>query len=177
MLEKTTIARPYAQAVFELAQDAGTTAEWSTALDRLQQIIADAQMRLLLHNPKVSRQQLQDLVIDIGANSFFPQARNFIKVLVSAGRLQYVAQIAWLFEAKRADAEGRVDVEVSSAYELDQAQRDSIAKGMSARLGKKVSISASVDQSLIGGAIIRAGDSVIDASLRGRLTELGNNLI
>lgn len=177
MLEKTTIARPYAQAVFELAQDSGKTAEWSTALDLLQRIVSDAQMRLLLNNPKVSHQQLQDLVIDIGADSFFPLAKNFIKVLVSARRLQYAAQIAQLFEAKRADAEGRVDVEVSSAYALDQAQQDNIARGMSARLGKKVSISVIVDESLIGGAVIRAGDSVIDASLRGRLRELSNDLI
>ena len=177
MLEKTTIARPYAQAVFELAEDSGKTAEWSTALDLLQRIVADAQMRLLLNNPKVSHQQLQDLVIDIGAGSFFPLAKNFIKVLVSADRLQYATQIAQLFEAKRADAEGRVDVEVSSAYELDQVQQDDIARGMSARLGTKVSISVIVDESLIGGAVIRAGDSVIDASLRGRLRELSNDLI
>ncbi|MFT5132099.1 MAG: F-type H+-transporting ATPase subunit delta [Gammaproteobacteria bacterium] len=177
MQEKTTIARPYAQAVFELARDSGNTAEWSLALDLLNRIVSDAQMRLLLNNPKVSHQQLQDLVIDIGSERFFPYAKNFIKVLVSAGRLQYAPQIAQLFEAKRADAEGRVEVEVRSAYELNQAQQDSIAKSMSVRLGKKVSISASVDESLIGGAVIRAGDSVIDASVRGRLTELSNELI
>jgi len=177
MLEKTTIARPYAQAVFELADDSGNTAEWSTALELLNRIVSDAQMRLLLNNPNVSHNQLQDLVIEIGNDSFFQQAKNFIKVLVSAGRLQYAPQIAELFEAKRADAEGRVDIKVSSAYELDQSQQDSIAKGMAARLGKKVSVSATVDESLIGGAVIRAGDSVIDASLRGRLTELSNDLI
>ena len=104
------------------------------------------------------------------------QARNFVKILVAASRLQYASQIADLFESMRAQAEGTVDVEVSAAYELDQSQQDAIANGISARLGKKVSISANVDESLIGGAIIRAGDSVIDASLRGRLNKLSNDL-
>ena len=177
MLEKTTIARPYAQAVFELAQESANTVEWSAALELLNRIVSDTQLQLLLNNPKVSHQQLQDLVIEIAATGFSQQAKNFIKVLVSASRLQYAPQIAQMFETMRADAEGTVEVEVSSAYELDQAQQDAIAKGMSARLGKKVNISTTVDGSLIGGAVIRAGDSVIDASLRGRLTELGNDLI
>lgn len=177
MLEKATIARPYAQAVFELARESDNASEWSGALALLSRIVSDKQMQLLTNNPKVSHQQLQDLVIEIAADSLSKQARNFVKVLVSAGRLQYAPQVASLFEAMKADAEGTVDVEVISAYELDQGQQDSIAKGISARLGKKVSISAMVDETLIGGAIIRAGDSVIDASLRGRLTKLGSDLI
>ncbi len=177
MLEKTTIARPYAQAVFELAQESGTVAEWSSTLDLLKRIVADPQMRVLFNNPKVSDQQLQDLVIGIAGEALSAHARNFVKILVAASRLQYAKQVAELFEGMRAEAEGTVDVEVSAAYELDQAQQDTIAKGISERLGKKVSISANIDESLIGGAIIRAGDSVIDASIRGRLTKLGNDLI
>jgi F-type H+-transporting ATPase subunit delta len=177
MLEKTTIARPYAQAVFELSQDSANTAEWSGVLELLNRIVSDAQMRLLLNNPKVSHEQLQDLVIGIAGDSFSQQAKNFVKVLVSASRLQYATQIAELFEAMLADAEGTIDVKVSSAYELDQAQQDNIAKGISGRLGKKVKITVTIDESLIGGAVIRAGDSVVDASVRGRLSELSNQLI
>lgn len=176
MLEKTTIARPYAQAVFELAQESGAVAEWSSALDLLKRIVADPQMRVLFNNPKVKDQQLQDLVIEIAGDELSPQARNFVKILVAASRLQYAKQIAELFDSMRAEAEGTVDVEVSAAFELDQAQQDAIAKGISSRLGKQVSINVSIDESLIGGAIIRAGDSVIDASVRGRLTKLGNDL-
>ena len=176
MLEKTTIARPYAQAVFELAEESGAIEQWSSQLDLLRRIVSDSQMRVLFNNPKVSDQQLQDLVIDIAGDVLSEQARNFVKILVAASRLQYASQIAELFEAMRAKAEGTVDVEVSAAYELDQSQQEAIANGISARLGKKVSISASVDESLIGGAIIRAGDSVIDASLRGRLNKLGSDL-
>ncbi len=176
MLEKTTIARPYAQAVFELAQESSGNAEWSAVLDLLKRIIADEQMRLLLNNPKVSHKQLQELVIEVGGDSFSQQAKNFVKVLVNAGRLQYAPQISLLFEAMRAEAEGTIEVQVSAAYELEAAQQETIAKRMSARLGKQVKITTTVDETLIGGAVIRAGDSVIDASLRGRLAELSNQL-
>jgi len=176
MLEKTTIARPYAQAVFELAQESAGSADWSAALNLLKRIVADEQMHLLLNNPGVSHTQLQELVIEVGGDGFTQQAKNFIKVLVSAGRLQYAPQISQLFEAMRAEAEGTIEVQVSAAYELDAAQQDTIAKQISLRLGKQVKISATVDNTLIGGAVIRAGDSVIDASLSGRLAELSNQL-
>ena len=177
MLEKTTIARPYAQAVFELAEETSSIGEWSDALSLLGKITGDEQMRLLVNNPKVSHEQLQDLVIGIGGDAFSQAFRNFVKVLVSASRLQYAPQVAELFAAMRDDAEGTIDVEVSAAFELDQTQQDNIARGISERLGKKVKISSKIDESLIGGAVIRAGDSVIDASLRGRLNELANDLI
>ena len=177
MQEKTTIARPYAQAVFELAQESANIEEWSSVLALLDQIVSDSQMRQLFNNPKVSHEQLQALVIEIGADALSAQAQNFVKILVTASRLQYAPQIAQLFAAMRADAEGTIDVEVIAAYEMDDAQQNSIAERISARLGKKVKISSTVDQSLIGGAVIRAGDSVIDASVRGRLTELGNDLV
>ena len=102
--------------------------------------------------------------------------RNLVKVLVQADRLQYTAVIKDQYEQMRADAEGKVEVEVVTAYPLDGQQQDSIAGITSGRLGKQVNIKASVDGALIGGAIIRAGDSIIDASLRGRLTELRNEL-
>jgi len=176
MLEKTTIARPYAQAVFELARDSAGNAEWSAALDLLKRIVADAQLSLLFNNPKVSHTQLQELVIEVGGDSFSQQAKNFVKVLVNAGRLQYAPQISRLFESMRAEVEDTIEVQVSTAYELDQVQQDTIAKRISARLGKQVKIAATIDKTLIGGAVIRAGDSVIDASLRGRLAELSNQL-
>jgi len=176
MSEKTTIARPYAQAVFELSREDGSSARWSASLALLNKIVADDQMQKLLGNPKIDREQLQEIVISIGGDELLPQCRNFVKVLLEARRLQFMPQILQLFEAMRAEAEGTVDVEVRAAYELDQAQKDSIAKGVAARLGRKVNINAIVDESLIGGALIRANDSVIDASMRGRLTELANEL-
>ena len=177
MLENSTIARPYATAVFELAQETGQVEEWSAMLGLLGVLTSDKDMRQLITNPKVSRQQLQDLVFDVCGAGLSDLGRNLVKLLVGAGRLQYTANIKDQYERMRAAAEGKVDVEVVTAYTLDEQQQDSIAGIMAGRLGKQVNIVTSVDESLIGGAIIRAGDSVIDASLRGRLTELRNDLV
>ena len=177
MLENSTIARPYATAVFELAQETGQVEEWSAMLGILGLISSDKDMRLLITNPKVSRQQLQDLVLDVCGAGLSELGRNLAKLLVQANRMQYAYDIKEQYEQMRAAAEGKVDVEVVTAYTLDRHQQDSIAEIIAGRLGKQVNIVTSVDESLIGGAIIRAGDSVIDASLRGRLTELRNELV
>ena len=177
MLENSTIARPYATAVFELAQETGQVEEWSAMLGLLGVLTSDKDMRQLITNPRVSRQQLQDLVFDVCGAGLSDLGRNLVKLLVGAGRLQYTANIKDQYEQMRAAAEGKVDVEVVTAYTLDEQQQDSIAEIMAGRLSKQVNIVTSVDESLIGGAIIRAGDSVIDASLRGRLTELRNELV
>ena len=176
MLETSTIARPYATAVFELAQETGQVEEWSAMLGLLGVLTSDKDMRQLITNPRVSRQQLQDLVFDVCGAGLSDLGRNLVKLLVGAGRLQYTANIKDQYEQMRAAAEGKVDVEVVTAYTLDEQQQGSIAEIMAGRLSKQVNIVTSVDESLIGGAIIRAGDSVIDASLRGRLTELRNEL-
>ncbi len=176
MSEKTTIARPYAQAVFELASDGGNTGEWSDALALLSQVVTNEDMQGLLNNPKVSAEQLFDIVMSIAGENLSGQSQNFVRVLIDAGRLGYAPQIVELFESLRAEAEGTVDVEVRSAYQLEQGQQDKIAEAIAARLGRKVKISATVDNSLIGGAVIRANDAVIDASIRGRLNELANDL-
>ncbi len=177
MLENTTIARPYATAVFELAQETGQVEEWSAMLGLLSLVVSDTTLRGLITNPKVSRRQLQELVMDVCGAELSDQGRNFVKTLVQAERLQYAAYVQDLYEQMRAEAEGKVEVEVVTAYTLDEQQQDSIATTMSGRLGKQVTVKTSVDEALIGGAVIRAGDSIIDASLRGRLSELRNELV
>ena len=101
MSEKTTIARPYAQAVFELARDNGNSSEWSATLDLLSRIVADGQMQLLLSNPKISDAQLFDIVSAIAGDNLPQQSRNFVKILLAANRMQYAPQIRQLFEALR----------------------------------------------------------------------------
>ena len=177
MIDNVTIARPYANAVFEHAQDEGNFEQWSSLLKVLSLIVQDSQMRLILSSPKISHTQLLDLVTSMIGNQISHSCLNFIKVLVAANRLQYVSNIFELFEKRRAEAEGRMEVEVSTAYELEKDQINKISDAMGKRLGKKINISSTVDRSLIGGMIIRAGDSVINASIRGRLTELQNSLI
>ena len=151
--------------------------EWSATLELLGMLAADSAMRQLMTNPKVSRDQLRDLVFDVCGDGLDGPGRNLARLLVQGDRLQYAQNIKTQYEQMRAAAEGKVDVEVVTPYSLDEQQQAGIAESISERLGKRVNISTSVDESLIGGAVIRAGDSIIDASLRGRLTELGNELI
>ena len=176
MLENSTIARPYATAVFELAQETGRVQEWSATLELLGMLAADSAMRQLMTNPKVSRDQLRDLVFDVCGDGLDGPGRNLARLLVQGDRLQYAQNIKTQYEQMRAAADGKVDVEVVTPYSLDEQQQAGIAESISERLGKQVNIKTSVDEALIGGAVIRAGDSIIDASLRGRLIELRNEL-
>lgn len=177
MQDNITIARPYARAVFELAQEEGNLEQWTMMLKTLAVVVQDDDMRRVISSPRVSHDQVLNLAGDVLGNTLFDNGRNFIKVLIHSNRLRLVPYISDLFDKRRADAEGRIDINVTSAYEINQDQSAMISAAMGRRLGKKVSVFATVDQSLIGGVIIRAGDSVIDASLRGRLTELHNSLV
>jgi len=172
--EKATIARPYARAAFEQAREEGKLKDWSAMLRLLAGIGSDPLVRAVLKNPKVSTEQVQGLVADVGGKALSESGRNFAKVLVAAGRLDVAPEVHVQFERMRARQEGTADVRVVTAYELDEAQQKQIAGIMKKRLGKEIAVSAEVDKSIIGGVIIRAGDSVIDASLRGRLRQLGN---
>ena len=172
MQENITSARPYARAVFEQASADGELILWSTMLHFLGRIVADPLMRVLTKNPKISHEQLTGIVLDICGGHVHEKGRNFVRILVESGRLSVAKQISILYEELKAEAEGIAGVEVISAYPLEDKQRELIKQVMTKRLCKKIVVTTHVDQSLIGGAIIRAGDSVIDASLRGRLQQL-----
>jgi F-type H+-transporting ATPase subunit delta len=177
MQDNTTIARPYARAIFELAQEENTLQEWSDLLKLLSEIVIDPDMRKVISSPRVSSEQLLQIISEVMDNRLDSLGQNFIKVLIDANRLRLVPFISDLFEKRRAEAEGRVDIKVLTAYELEAQQSTQLSDVMGKRLGKKVNISATIDESLIGGIIIRAGDTVIDSSLRGRLNTLRNQLI
>lgn len=176
MRHNAAIARPYARAAFAQAQQEGRPAQWTAMLETLSLIASDRMMRLLLHDPRLNRQRLLRLVLDICGDGLSPTETNFIRILIDAGRLSNAAKIFELFEERRADAEGVVEISVITAYPLADEQKQRIAAAMAEKLGKQVSMVSEVDRSLIGGAVIRAGDSVIDASIRGRLRELNNML-
>ena len=174
MQEKATIARPYARAAFEQAREEGRLKDWSAMLELLAAVASDSLMRSVIRNPKVSPEQLHAVVTDVCGKTLSESGRNFVKVLVNAGRLDVAPEIHEQFEQKRARVEGISDVRVITAYELEEAQTKRVAEAMKKRLGRDIELSAEVDKSIIGGVIIRAGDSVIDASLRGRLRQLAN---
>ena len=176
MKENLTAARPYAEAVFELAREEGNLGSWSEMLKLISTVVADRQMPMILENPKLDTAFQTGFILDICGDNLSEEGRNFIKVLAEARRLPLAPAISKLFEQHRLEEEGVVEVEVISAYPLDDQERNRISGTMEKHFGKKISISTRIDKSLIGGSIIRAGDKVIDASVKGSLNRLGGQL-
>lgn len=177
MEDVSALARPYGLAAFKQAREEGKIEEWSNMLELLTLIMRDATMRGLIANPKVNNQQLAALIIDVAGDGLSQTGGNLVRIMAENERLVEMAGVAAVFEEERDRTEGRSHVDVTSAFELSDAQQRSIADSMSKRLGTEVDVSVTVDKSLIGGVVIRAGDTVIDASLRGRLNQLGQSLM
>ena len=175
MQEHGEIARPYAVAAFKQAREEGSLPAWAEMLATLETVVRDPLMSGLIANPKVDVDQVVELILDV-APDLSETGRNFVKVLGAYRRLALIPGIRALFDAERARQEGRSDVVVTSAYELSDTERDAIAGVVGKKLGTEVTLNVEVDESLIGGVVIRAGDMVIDASLRGRLAQLGQAL-
>ncbi len=173
----STLARPYASAAFKQAQEEGRLSDWSEMLAQLSVIVKDPTVTGLIANPNVNNAELGAMVTDVAGDALKDTGKNFARVLAENGRLDLTEEIAIQFEAMRAEQEGRSQVHVQSAFALDDKQRQEITKSMSKRLGRDVELSVEVDETLIGGAIIRAGDLVIDGSLRGRLRALVQQLV
>lgn len=176
MQEKLTIARPYAAAAFSYAVEHGEVEAWSGLLQTLATAVADPLLATYIGHPKVSNADLLGLVADLFGTTLTPAGRNFIAALIDAERLELAPEVAQLFERSRSQAAGQVKVEVISAFPLSEAERTKLDAAMRGRLGKDCKIEAAVDPALIGGAVVKVGDSVIDLSLRGRLTALAQQV-
>ena len=176
MAETGELARPYAVAAFRQAEEEGRLAEWAEMLELLAAVARDPTMSGLIANPRVDRARLVELFIDVGGDRLSDTGRNFVKVVGQYGRFALLPDISQRFAEERAAREGRNHVYVTSAFDLSEAQRADIAASMEKRLGTRVTLDCEVDDSLIGGVVIRAGDLVIDASLRGRLGQLARTL-
>ena len=176
-MSNTVLARPYARAVFQLAQEASALAEWSDTLELLASIAGDERVARVLRAPRVSAEQRVELMRSIAGEHLDQDGDNFVRLLADNGRLPLLPEIQQQYEAMRAAAEGRVDARVIAAGKLTKKQEEEIAKALKKRLEREVRIESEVDESLLGGAVIRAGDLVIDGSLRGRLQRLGSRLV
>lgn len=172
MAEKSTVARPYAKAVHELAAEKGDADAWSGLLEVAAKAAADPGFQDLLNDPKVSESDLADLILGICGDRAHELGRNFLRVVAENDRLAWLPEIQVEYERLRAEAENVVDVEISSAVPLSDGQREAYAASLRQKLGKTVRLHCGTDETLLGGAIIRAGDLVIDGSLRGRLERL-----
>jgi len=169
MSQALTLARPYARAAFSLARDAGNLAPWSDALAFAARIAVDPQVAALLGNPKLTDADAVTLLSPDGADDNFG---NLLALLADNRRLALLPGIAGLYEELRAEAEHVLKAKVTSATELPPGELDTIKAALKKRFGREVEIESAVDASLIGGAVIDAGDVVIDGSLRGKLSRL-----
>jgi len=176
MADRLTIARPYARAAFEEARKNGGLTPWSEALQTAALVVKDPRVATLLDDPRVTAEELARLVDDIAAAPLGEQGANFVRTLADNHRLGYLPEIAELFGTFKDDAEGVADVTVTSATALDEAQRKRIAAALERRLKRKVRLHYETDPALIGGAILRSGDLVIDGSLRTRLNRIAYEL-
>ncbi|WP_374679913.1 F0F1 ATP synthase subunit delta [Hydrocarboniphaga effusa] len=176
MAELQTLARPYAKAVFELARESGSLKAWTDRLSALSAAVTAPDVAAMIGHPKVTRQALADALSASLGESIGREGQGFVRLLAENGRLKLVPLIAEQFEALRAEAETRVDVEITSAASVPDAQQAQLAKAVGSRLNRQVAIDWKVDESLIAGAVIRAGDLVIDGSVSGELERLKSSL-
>lgn len=176
MAEISTIARPYAVAIFSLAAEDAKLGAWSDMLALAAAIASDADMQALIGNTNINKAQLAELFLDICGDKLTAQGKNMIKVLVENRRLNVLPEIAKQYEALKAEAEKTVEAEVVSAFEVSQAQQQQIADKLKRRLGRDVSLTCRVDESLLGGVVIKAGDLVIDGSAIGQIHKLSVEL-
>ena len=173
MAELTTVARPYARAAFEYANARrGGLKRWSEMLMESAQVASERSMRTLLASPAQSAEEKAELLLDICGNDFTKAGSNFIKLLAENQRLNLLPEISRVFEALRAEAEKTIEAEMISAFPVDDAERDNIVAALSKKLNRDVVLNCTVDESMLGGAIIRAGDLVIDGSVQGKLAKL-----
>lgn len=176
MAENVTLARPYARAAFELARDAGQLAEWSAALAAMAAAAEDETLKPLLNNPGINAGQISEIIIAACGLSDGPMS-NFVRLLAEGRRFPALLEISAQFEVFRCEEEKTIDVEVTAAAELDDAQQQRLAESLQRRLGRSVRLHVTLDESLLGGAVVKAGDLVIDGSVRTRLSQLAQSIM
>jgi F-type H+-transporting ATPase subunit delta len=176
MAEKTTIARPYARAAFQEASGAGALPAWSEALRNAAAVVQDDRIRQLLSNPSVRGGELAQLVIDLAGSRLDEHGRNFLRALADNRRLSFLPEISALFEHFKDEAEGVIDVTLTTAVPLESGQLATLAGALQRRLRRQVRLQCGTDPQLLGGAVVRAGDLVIDGSLRSRLERIAYEL-
>lgn len=175
-MEKSTIARPYAKAVFDLARARGDLPQWSEILGILVTAVQQREVAGMIDDPRVTRERVVRTLLSIGGDRLSAQAQNLVRLLAEKDRLAVLPELRQLYEEMRAEAERTVEAEVVSAQPLTTEQQQKIIDMLRARLKREVDLRVRTDQSLLGGAVIHAGDLVIDGSARGQLARLAATL-
>ena len=177
MADNASTARPYAKALFELAQESNSFDAWTGTMAKISAISNDETFANLVSDPRVERSQIAELLIELSQDGLPDGGANFINLLVQNDRLEAVADIEQQYSELVAKAQASVNAQVISAMALSDAQKASLESALEQRLGLKVSLQESVDPTLVGGAIVKAGDLVIDGSAKGRIEKLTSALL
>ncbi|AQA17367.1 F0F1 ATP synthase subunit delta [Halioglobus japonicus] len=172
MAELSTLARPYAKAAFEYAREKDALAQWSEQLATAAAVSAAEGMDKVLDNPSMTDAQQAATLNEVCGDATGAEVKNFVNILSDNKRLSLLPEISAQFELFKANLEKSVDVEVVSAFDLDDATAEKLAGVLGKKLEREVKVSTSTDAGLLGGVLIRAGDLVIDGSVRGRLNKL-----
>jgi len=176
MTELATLARPYAEAAFKSAKQAANTGEWSDSLKFLAAAMQAPELIAIVDNPRVSRVRTSELLLDISQDHVIDAAKNLVKLLVENDKLKLLSAISTMYEQLKADDEGYVNVDLVSAYTLTKSEQGKYVTMLEKLLNKKVNANVTVDKSLIGGIVAKAGDKVIDGSISGQLHQLAKRL-
>ena len=176
MAELTTLARPYAKAAFEYARTGKSLDAWSSSLAVVAGVIQQPVVEENLDSPTKTSEQKAALVIELCGEEIDAKVKNFVAVMADNKRLGLLVEVQQLFEDFKSQQEKFSDIKVSSAFKLDSAVEKILADKLRKALDSEVALSTSIDKSLIGGVIIRAGDMVIDGSVRGRLAKLSETI-
>ena len=172
MAELTTLARPYAKAAFEVAREEKNLQGWLEGLGLATAVSQEENVQALLSSPNKTSDEKSAAFIDVCGDKFDAKLQNFIKVLAENNRLVLLPEVYLLFDLYKASLEKSVEVDITAAYEISPENEKKLAETLTKKLDREVSLHTSIDKSLLGGALIRAGDTVIDGSVRGRLAKL-----
>lgn len=172
MAELSTLARPYAKAAFETALQDSTLDSWSSMLGVSAAVAEQDSVNALLTDPSLTSERVAQAFIEILGDELEPKGQNFIRLLAENKRLVLLPEISELFDILKANQQKSVDVEITTAFEISSEISDKLASALKDRLQRDIRLATSVDKTLIGGAVIRAGDTVIDSSVRGKLKKL-----
>ena len=176
MAELTTLARPYAKAVFDAAKEQDAVDSWDQALALVGLIAANEAVKNILANPGLSERRKAELFFGTAEEQFPEALRNFLLILAESKRLALLPEISTMFALYRAELERTVSIKVSTAYEMTPEEQQHLAQALSKKLERKVALETAVDRSLIGGVVVNSGDLVIDASVRGKLAKMAKAL-
>ena len=177
MAENATLARPYAEAVFRLADAGGALAPWSATLRTLAQVVAHPDMQECLAKYDLTSVQLRELFLSLCPADLSAEAKNFIGLLIEYDRLTLLPEIFEQFEALKNEREGVVDAQISTAFPLEGAQLAGLVADLERRFKRRINPQVSIDRELIGGVRVAVGDEVIDGSVRGKLNAMAAGLL